>query len=66
MQVKLVNENSLIIYFAESVSIETADFINYAYLRLNQELAEVIESIIPSYTSILLTCNSRKIGLRLF
>ena len=66
MQVKLVNENSLIIYFAESVSIETADFINYAYLRLNEDLAEVIESIIPSYASILISCNSRKIGLQPF
>jgi len=66
MQVKLVNENSLIIYFAESVSIETADFINYAYRKLNEELGDVIESIIPSYTSILLSCNSRKIGLQHF
>jgi len=66
MQVKLVNENSLIIYFADVVSIETADFINYAYRRLNKELSDVIESIIPSYTSILLSCNSRKIGLQHF
>jgi len=66
MQVKLVNENSLIIYFADAVSIETADFINYAYRRLNEALGDVIESIIPSYTSILLSCNSRKIGLQHF
>ncbi len=66
MQVKLVNENSLIIYFAESVSIETADFINYVYHRLNEDLGDVIENIIPSYTSILLSCHSRKIGLQAF
>lgn len=66
MQVKLVNENSLIIYFAESVSIETADFINYVYHRLNEDLGEIIESIIPSYTSILISCKSRKIGLQGF
>ena len=66
MQVKLVNENSLIIYFAESVSIETADYINYAYHQLQIGLSEVIQDIIPSYTSILISCNSRKIGLQAF
>jgi len=66
MQVKLVNENSLIIYFADSVSIETADYINYVYRRLNDELNDVLEGIIPSYTSILVSCNSRKIDLRAF
>lgn len=66
MQVKLVNENSIIIYFAEVVSVETADYINYACHRLTTELNDVIEDIIPSYTSILLSCNSRKIGLQQF
>jgi len=66
MQVKLVNENSLIIYFADSVSIETADYITYAYHQLQLNLNEVILDIIPSYTSILISCNSRKIGLRAF
>ncbi|WP_372881748.1 5-oxoprolinase subunit PxpB [Psychromonas sp.] len=66
MNVNLVNENSVIIYFSDTVCTETADNIAYAYHLLRSELSDTLLDIVPSYTSILLSCNLRKTGLRSF
>ncbi|WP_417697073.1 5-oxoprolinase subunit B family protein [Psychromonas sp.] len=66
MKINLVNENSVIIYFSDTVSIETADRIAYACHLLRNGLATMLSDIVPSYTSILLSCNLRKTGLQGF
>ena len=66
MKIHPVNENSVIIYFSDKVSIEIADKVSLAYQFLKTDLRDIIVDIIPSYTSILLSCNLRKTGLRGF
>ncbi|MGZ9898601.1 5-oxoprolinase subunit PxpB [Shewanella gaetbuli] len=66
MQVNLVNENSVIIYFSDTVCIETTDKITHACQLFKAELNDTLLDIVPSYTSILLSCNLRKTGLRNF
>lgn len=66
MNVNLVNENSVIIYFSDTVCTETADNIAAACRLLQAGLSETLLDIVPSYTSILLSCNLRKTGLRSF
>ena len=63
MNVNLVNENSVIIYFSDTVCIETADNIAHACHSLRSELSDTLLDIVPSYTSILLSCDLRKTGL---
>ncbi|MGJ8581760.1 MAG: 5-oxoprolinase subunit PxpB [Psychromonas sp.] len=66
MNINVVNENSVIIYFSDAISIETADRIAYASHLLRAGLATMLSDIVPSYTSILLSCNLRKTGLQGF
>lgn len=66
MRVHLVNENSVIIYFPDTVCTETADNIVYTCHFLRSELSDTLQDIVPSYTSILLSCNLRKTGLQSF
>jgi len=66
MKIQPVNENSLIIYFADKVSSATADKIANVYRLLKADRSAFITDIIPSYTSILLSCDLRKTGLRAF
>jgi len=66
MKILPVNENSLIIYFADKVSSATADQIANVYRLLKADRSAFIIDIIPSYTSILLSCDLRKTGLRAF
>jgi inhibitor of KinA len=66
MKIHPVNENSVIIYFADQVCPESADKVSRVYHLLKTELGGVIVDIIPSYASILLSCDLRKIGLRAF
>ncbi|MGB5445607.1 MAG: allophanate hydrolase subunit 1 [Psychromonas sp.] len=66
MKIHPVNENSAIIYFSNKVSIEIADKVSHAYHLLKADLGDILVDIIPSYTSILLSCDLRKTGLRGF
>lgn len=66
MNVNLVNENSVIVYFSDTVCTATADNIAHACLSLRAELSETLLDIVPSYTSILLSCDLRKTGLQSF
>ena len=66
MNVNLVNENSVIIYFSDTVCTETADNIAHACHSLRSELSDTLLDIVPSYTSILLSCDLRKTGLQSF
>lgn len=66
MQVNLVNENSVIIYFSDTVCPETTDYITHACQLFKAELKGTLLDIIPSYTSVLLSCNLRKTGLQSF
>lgn len=66
MNVNLVNENSVIIYFSDTVCTETADNIAHACHSLRSELSDTLLDIVPSYTSILLSCDLRRTGLRSF
>jgi len=66
MKLKPVNENSVIIYFSDKVSIETADKVSQVYHLLKVDLKDILVDITPSYTSILLSCDLRKTGLRGF
>jgi KipI family sensor histidine kinase inhibitor len=66
MKLELVNENSIIVYFANTVSISTADIVTCAYHQLRSQLADTLLDIIPSYTSILLSFDPRKTNLKPF
>ena len=66
MKIHPVNENSVIIYFADKVCPEVADKVSQIYRLLKAEEDSVIVDIVPSYTSILLSCDLRKTGLRGF
>lgn len=66
MKISPVNENTIIIYFSDTVSIEVADKISHTYHFIKANLQSGLLDITPSYTSILLSCDLRKIGLRDF
>jgi KipI family sensor histidine kinase inhibitor len=66
MKVELVNENSVIVYFSDIVTPDTAETIAHASHILRDGLADCMLDIVPSYTSVLLSCNPSKTGLRAF
>lgn len=66
MRVQLVNENSVIVYFSDTVTPHTAKAIAQACMILRDGLADCLLDMIPSYTSILLSCKPRKSDLRTF
>jgi len=66
MKIQPVNENSLIIYFSDKVSSEIADQVSAIYRLLKADRSGFIIDIVPSYTSILLSCDLHKTGLRAF
>lgn len=66
IKIQPVNENSVIIYFSNQVSTAIADKVAAVYRLLKADTRGCIVDIIPSYTSILLSCDLRKIGLRDF
>lgn len=63
MNIQLVNENSLIIYFGDAINRATADNVAWAYHLLHDELAGELLDITPAYTSILLCCDLQKIDV---
>ena len=66
MKIRPVNENSVIIYLSDNISIEIADKVSHVYQILKVDLAKIIVDITPSYTSILMSFNLRKTNLRDF
>lgn len=70
MKISAVNENTLIVYFSDSVSPETAEQIAAAIPVIREQLGLYVVDIVPSYTSILisfdlLTIENREFNLRL-
>ncbi|GHA09763.1 5-oxoprolinase subunit PxpB [Oceanisphaera arctica] len=66
MRITPVNENTVMVYFADRTSPETADNIAAICPLLRAELGQYLIDIIPSYTSILVTFDLIAIGLRDF
>ncbi|OIN08068.1 5-oxoprolinase subunit PxpB [Oceanisphaera psychrotolerans] len=66
MTITPVNENTVMVYFADHTSPETADNIAAACPQLRAELGQYLIDIVPSYTSILVTFDLVSIGLRDF
>ncbi|QUJ66634.1 5-oxoprolinase subunit PxpB [Photobacterium sp. GJ3] len=66
MKISAVNENSVIIYFSDVVTPETAGEIASAVPVIQSQLKEHVVDIIPSYTSILVSFDLVSIGLREF
>ena len=66
MKICPVNENSVIIYFADIISPETADKIGRVLSVIKIELGEYLVDIVPSYTSILVSFDLMAIELREF
>lgn len=64
MNIQPINENTLIIYFSENIETAVADKIARVIPFLRQHLGSYIIDVIPSYTSILITIDLIKIGLR--
>ncbi|WP_339386545.1 5-oxoprolinase subunit PxpB [Vibrio caribbeanicus] len=64
MKIEPVNETSCIIYFGESINDENADTIRSAIPLIKESLADILVDIIPSYTSILVIYDFRKVKQR--
>ncbi|WP_295890698.1 5-oxoprolinase subunit PxpB [uncultured Vibrio sp.] len=66
MKVSAVNENTIMVYFSESVSPDVAAKIANAVPLLQSRLGQFIIDIIPSYTSIMVSFDLVSIGMRDF
>lgn len=66
MKICPVNENSIIIYFADIISTETADEIGRVLPLIQAELGEYLVDIVPSYTSVLVSFDLMAIEFRKF
>jgi KipI family sensor histidine kinase inhibitor len=66
MKISAVNENSVMIYFSEKVTPETAKTIATTVPIIQAQLKDCVVDIIPSYTSVLLAFDLSVIGLREF
>ena len=66
MKICPVNENSIIIYFSDAISVETADKIGRVLPVIQQELGQYLIDIVPSYTSILISFDLMAIEFRKF
>lgn len=66
MKICPVNENSIIIYFSDVVSVETADKIGRVLPDIQRELGHYLIDIVPSYTSILISFDLMAIEFRAF
>ncbi|MGR2769140.1 5-oxoprolinase subunit PxpB [Photobacterium sp. GSS17] len=66
MTITPVNESSLMVYFANQASPETADHIAAVLPVLRAELGQYLVDLVPSYTSILVTFDLMAIGQRDF
>ncbi|MCE9678444.1 5-oxoprolinase subunit PxpB [Shewanella sp. AS1] len=63
MKVAQVNENSVIVYFSDTVSEQTADSIASALPAIRAQLEQYVVDIVPSYTSILISVDLLTIGM---
>ncbi|WP_027695814.1 5-oxoprolinase subunit PxpB [Vibrio litoralis] len=66
MNISPVNENTIIVYFSDTVNLETADKISIAVTALRRRLSTHIIDVIPSYTSILISFDLLTIDLKTF
>ncbi|WP_252179698.1 5-oxoprolinase subunit PxpB [Endozoicomonas sp. 4G] len=66
MNICRVNENSVIVYFSDTISPDTADAIARVIPVIRQELGSCLVDMIPSYTSILISFDPVVIGLKAF
>ncbi|GAJ78986.1 allophanate hydrolase 2 subunit 1 [Vibrio sp. JCM 18905] len=66
MKISAVNENTLMVYFSDSVSPETAEQIAAAIPVIREQLGLYVVDIVPSYTSILISFDLITIGIREF
>ncbi|MDV5169753.1 5-oxoprolinase subunit PxpB [Photobacterium rosenbergii] len=66
MRMLPVNENTIIVYFSDTVSPATADRVAAALPVIQSHLGQYVVDIVPSYTSILISFDLVTIGLRNF
>ncbi|WP_263080984.1 5-oxoprolinase subunit PxpB [Endozoicomonas sp. Mp262] len=66
MKICRVNENSLIIYFADTVSEETADRIRRLLPLIKHKLGQYLIDVIPSYTSLFISFDLLAMEFSLF
>lgn len=66
MKISAVNESTVLVVFADSVSPETADIIAQSVSVINQHPDLFVVDMVPSYTSILITYDLTRIELRTF
>lgn len=66
MKISAVNENTLMVYFSDTVSPETAEQIAAAMPVIREQLGLYVVDTVPSYTSILISFDLITIGLREF
>lgn len=66
MKLSAVNESTVLVVFSDTVSPEVADNIVHAVSVINAEFGPLVIDMVPSYTSILATCDLPRIGLRTF
>ncbi|MGF1742147.1 5-oxoprolinase subunit PxpB [Vibrio profundum] len=55
LSISALNENTVMVYFSESVSPETAQNIAVVVPQIEVELAQFVVDMVPSYTSLLIT-----------
>ena len=66
MKVVSLSENTLVVLFDQTISRQTAAEVLKLKQLIDKELAEFVIDIVPSYTSIHLSFNLRKIGHKSF
>ncbi|PSW11399.1 allophanate hydrolase subunit 1 [Photobacterium sanctipauli] len=66
MRISSVNENTIMVYFSDTVSPATAEQIASALPVIQSQLGQYVVDIVPSYTSILISFDLVEIGLREF
>ncbi|WP_281645606.1 5-oxoprolinase subunit PxpB [Parendozoicomonas sp. Alg238-R29] len=63
IRIEAVSENTLIIYFADSIQAELSVFIGVISQQLKNELGDKLIEVIPSYTSIFIQFDILRIDL---
>lgn len=66
LEIRLAGENSIIVYFADKASEQLLDQIRFYSELLQQELADWLIDIVPSYTSLLLSYRIDKVSHKAF
>lgn len=66
MKIQPVNENNVMISFSEQISASVSTEVAQAYQRFKDDKSGFIIDVIPSYCTLLVSCDLRKTGLRAF